>query len=97
MGRRGDRVRASPYSLDKILVDAAGESGAEVREAFPVEDVVIEDDAVVGIHGHSEGGTSTFERARIVIGADGRNSRIGRAVAADEYDAKPMLQWSYYT
>ena len=34
--------------LDKILVDAAAEAGAEVRERFTVEDIVIEDGAVVG-------------------------------------------------
>jgi 2-polyprenyl-6-methoxyphenol hydroxylase-like FAD-dependent oxidoreductase len=83
--------------LDKILVDAAAEAGAEVRQAFTIEDVVVEDGVVVGIRGHSESGTPTQERARIVVGADGRNSRIARSVGAEEYNAKPMLQWSYYT
>jgi flavin-dependent dehydrogenase len=82
--------------LDKILVDAAAEAGAEVREAFTVEDVVVEDGVVVGIRGHGSG-AHTLERARLVVGADGRNSRIARAVRAEEYNAKPMLQWSYYT
>jgi 2-polyprenyl-6-methoxyphenol hydroxylase-like FAD-dependent oxidoreductase len=83
--------------LDKILVDAAAEAGAEVREGFTVDEVVIEDGVVVGIRGQSAGGTTTFERARIVIGADGRSSKVAKAVGAKEYNAKPMLQWSYYT
>jgi 2-polyprenyl-6-methoxyphenol hydroxylase-like FAD-dependent oxidoreductase len=83
--------------LDKILVDAAAEAGAEVREAFAVEDVVVDDGVVVGIRGHSERGSQALERARIVVGADGRNSRVARAVGAKEYNTKPMLQWSYYT
>ena len=83
--------------LDKILVDAAADAGAEVRERFTVEDIVIEDGAVVGIRGHDEGGTSVLERARVVIGADGRNSRVGKAVQPHQYNDKPMLQWSYYT
>jgi 2-polyprenyl-6-methoxyphenol hydroxylase-like FAD-dependent oxidoreductase len=83
--------------LDKILVDGADEAGAEVREGFTIDEVVIEDGAVVGVRGRTATGTTTFERARIVIGADGRNSRVARAVGAEEYHVKPMLQWSYYT
>jgi 2-polyprenyl-6-methoxyphenol hydroxylase-like FAD-dependent oxidoreductase len=82
--------------LDKILIDAAAEAGAEVREGFTVEDVVIEDGSVVAISGRTDG-TRTNERTRIVIGADGRNSHVARAVRAEEYNTKPMLQWSYYT
>ena len=58
-----DRATASPprYAprrtvLDKILVDAAADAGAEVRERFTVEEIVVEDGAVVGIRGHGEGG-----------------------------------------
>ena len=47
--------------LDKILVDAAVQAGAEVRERFTVEEIVIEDGVVVGIRGHDEGGSSVIE------------------------------------
>jgi flavin-dependent dehydrogenase len=84
--------------LDKLLVDAAAAAGAEVRERFTVEDVVVDDDgAVVGIRGHRDGGPSMVERARIVIGADGRNSRIAKAVQPEQYNDKPMLLWGYYS
>ena len=83
--------------LDKILVDAASRAGAEVRERFTVEDMVMEDGAVVGIRGHGDGGDTVVERARVVIGADGRNSHIAKAVRPAQYHVKPMLQWSYYT
>jgi flavin-dependent dehydrogenase len=83
--------------LDKILVDAADQAGAEVRERFTVEEVVIEDGTVVGIRGHDEGGQSVVERARVVIGADGRNSQIAKAVGPEHYNDKPMLMWPYYT
>jgi flavin-dependent dehydrogenase len=83
--------------LDKILVDAAAQAGAEVRERFTVEDIVVEDGIVVGIRGHGEDGQSVVERARVVIGADGRNSHVARAVRPEQYHDKPMLQWSYYT
>jgi 2-polyprenyl-6-methoxyphenol hydroxylase-like FAD-dependent oxidoreductase len=78
--------------LDKILVDAAREAGVEVREGYHADDVMIEDGAVVGIRrGDRE------DRARIVIGADGRNSSVAKAVGAEEYDTKPRLLYSYFT
>jgi flavin-dependent dehydrogenase len=84
--------------LDKILVDAADQAGAEVRERFAVDDVVMEDGAVVGIRGHDlGGGTPVFERARDVVGADGRNSHVAAAVRPEQYNVKPMLEWAYYT
>ena len=83
--------------LDKLLVDAAGQAGAQVREGFTVEEILIEDGRVVGIRGHSKGGDSVTERARIVIGADGRNSRVAAAVRPEQYNEKPPLLAAYYT
>jgi flavin-dependent dehydrogenase len=83
--------------LDTILVDAAAQAGVEVREGFTLDDLIVEDGSVVGIRGRGESGKSAVERARVVIGADGRNSHVAKAVQADQYNDKPMLQWSYYT
>lgn len=83
--------------LDKILVDAARAAGVEVREGFSVDEVVVEDGQVVGIQGRSDGGASTVERARVVVGADGRSSQVAKAVQPASYNEKPELQWSYYT
>jgi 2-polyprenyl-6-methoxyphenol hydroxylase-like FAD-dependent oxidoreductase len=83
--------------LDKLLVDAAARAGAEVREGFTVEEVLLDDGAVVGIRGHDQGGASVVERARVVIGADGRHSHVAKAVGPEHYNEKPMLQWSYYS
>jgi len=83
--------------LDKILVDGAARAGAEVREHFTLEEVMIEDGAVVGIRGHDRDGKSVVERARVVIGADGRNSNVAKAVGAEQYHEKPMLMWAYYS
>ncbi len=83
--------------LDKLLVDAASEAGAEVRERFTVESLVVEDGRVVGIRGHSKGGKTVTELARAVIGADGRYSLVADGVDAQEYNETPQLQASYYT
>ena len=82
--------------LDKLLIDAAADAGAEVRENFTVERVLIEDGRVVGIQGHSKDGQSISERAEIVIGADGRNSVVAEAVRAEHYNEKPTLLALYY-
>jgi flavin-dependent dehydrogenase len=83
--------------LDKILVDAAARAGAEVREGFTVEEVMVEDGRVTGIRGHDEGGRSVVERATVVIGADGRNSLVAKAMRPEQYNEKPVLLWGYYT
>lgn len=83
--------------LDKVLVDAAAAVGAEVRERFTFEDVVIEDGAVVGIRGHGEAGPPVVERGRVVIGADGWNSKVARAVGAMAYNRKPVLENGFYS
>lgn len=83
--------------LDKILVDAASAAGVEVREGFSVDEVLVEDGVVVGITGHGEGGRTVTERAQVVVGADGRSSRLAKAVRPHAYNEKPELQWSYYS
>ncbi len=83
--------------LDKLLIDAAAEAGAEVREGFSVDELIVDDGTVVGIRGHASGGSAVVERARVVIGADGAHSRVANAVGADRYHEKPMLAVAYYS
>jgi len=56
--------------LDKLLVDAAAEAGAEIREGFSVSEILFEDGRVVGIRGRDGQGAEVTEKARIVTGAD---------------------------
>jgi 2-polyprenyl-6-methoxyphenol hydroxylase-like FAD-dependent oxidoreductase len=83
--------------LDKLLVDAAVESGAEVREGFAVETLLWDGDRVAGIKGHGRSGGSVDERAQIVIGADGVHSLVAKSVRPLEYDVKPPLTTNYYS
>ena len=83
--------------LDKILLDAAADAGAEVREGFTVAGLLVDDGRVTGIRGRAKGGATVTERARAVIGADGRHSLVARTVRPDQYHEKPKLQCSYYT
>jgi 2-polyprenyl-6-methoxyphenol hydroxylase-like FAD-dependent oxidoreductase len=83
--------------LDKLLVDAAAEAGAEIREGFTVDEVLIEHGRVAGIKGRSKGAATITERARVVVGADGRHSLVADAVRPEQYNEKPPLLAPYYT
>jgi hypothetical protein len=82
--------------LDKLLLDAAAEAGAEVREAFTVTGLIWSADRVIGVRGPPRGGAEIGEQARIVIGADWRNSLVAKAVGAAEYNARPVLTCACY-
>jgi flavin-dependent dehydrogenase len=83
--------------LDSILVNAAAESGAEVRDGFVVDELLVTNDTVVGIRGHATGNKPIEERARIVIGADGVNSFVARSIRAPKYDPQPVAACGYYS
>jgi flavin-dependent dehydrogenase len=82
--------------LDKLLVDAAAEAGAEIRESFIVEEILTENGAVTGIRGHSDGGGSVTESAKVVIGADGKHSLLAKAVKPESYNERPSQMAMYY-
>jgi flavin-dependent dehydrogenase len=66
---------------DAVLVQAARAAGAEVRERTNVDDVLREDGRVVGVRCRDRSGEYEI-RAALVVGADGRRSRIASAVGA---------------
>jgi flavin-dependent dehydrogenase len=82
--------------LDKLLVDAAVEAGAELREEFTVEEIVAEDGEVTGIRGHAKGGDTVTESASVVIGADGKHSLLAKAVSPETYNERPSQLAMYY-
>jgi flavin-dependent dehydrogenase len=85
-------------ALDNLLVDAAVEAGAEVRERFLVEEFVTDAGVVRGIRGRTrQGGPLVTEQARLTVGADGRNSRLARAVQAPTYEVTPPLTCWYFS
>jgi 2-polyprenyl-6-methoxyphenol hydroxylase-like FAD-dependent oxidoreductase len=83
--------------LDKLLVDAAAEAGAEIREGFTVDEILSDAGRVVGIKGHSKTGEQVTERGRVVVGADGRYSAVAGAVRPEQYNERPQLLAAYYT
>jgi 2-polyprenyl-6-methoxyphenol hydroxylase-like FAD-dependent oxidoreductase len=83
--------------LDNILLKAAAKCGADVRESFTVEELLMTGDTTVGVRGHGKRGTAVEERARVVIGADGVRSFVARAVRAPEYEVRPVAACCYYS
>jgi flavin-dependent dehydrogenase len=83
--------------LDKLLVDAAAEAGAEIREGFVVDDLVVGDGRVVGVRGHATSSEPTIERAQVVVGADGWHSLIAQKVGSETYAQRDPLVAGYYS
>jgi flavin-dependent dehydrogenase len=83
--------------LDKVLIDAAVEAGAELREGFTVEGFTTDGDRITGIRGREKGrGSAVTEWASVTVGADGRNSRLARAVQAPKYEVTlPLTCWYF--
>jgi 2-polyprenyl-6-methoxyphenol hydroxylase-like FAD-dependent oxidoreductase len=82
--------------LDQLLVDAASEAGAELREAFTVDEITGHDGKVTGIRGHAKGGAAVTESARVVVGADGRYSLVAKTVKPEEYNQRRSHLAMYY-
>src|SRR3954469_13739051 len=49
--------------LDDLLVRSADAAGAELREAFTVKEVLVNDGVVTGVRGHAKGGETVTVRA----------------------------------
>lgn len=85
--------------LDEILVNAAADSGAELREESRVTSLLEEDGRVAGVRGVRHDGQRFSEKARLVVGADGPASRVATSAGAARYHEKPTLQttaWAYW-
>jgi flavin-dependent dehydrogenase len=85
------------YLLDTILVEAAAEAGAEVRQAFTVDKVLFEGDRVTGITGHTRDRNEVREEAHYVIGAEGHHSLVADSVNAPKYRERESLTCGYYS
>jgi flavin-dependent dehydrogenase len=78
--------------LDPILLTAAAQAGADVEMGVSVHGLLREGGRVTGVM------TSAGKRrARLVIGADGRNSRTARLAGATTYHDHPPVTFGYYT
>ena len=86
--------------LDGLLVEAATAAGAELIDRFTVDDVVWSEGRATGVVGHLAQDRQITLRSKVVVGADGRHSKIGRLVGAQVYEqhgVKTGVRYSYWS
>jgi 2-polyprenyl-6-methoxyphenol hydroxylase-like FAD-dependent oxidoreductase len=81
--------------LDPILADAAAESGADMRMGMKVIGVLEDRGRVSGVRISHDGSESVLH-ARLVVGADGRNSTVATLVRARKYNVAPGERFAYW-
>ncbi len=81
--------------LDALLVDAARNAGAEVRERTLMRELLWEGDRVAGVRLSGPDG-SREERAALVVGADGLTSGLAEAAGAGIDRSHPSLTCGFY-
>jgi len=83
--------------LDALLVDAARDAGAEVREGCSLEAFTGQADRVTGVRLRDKRmGGSTSESAALVVGADGKHSTVARLVGAAERRRVAAATFAFY-
>ncbi|WP_159043315.1 NAD(P)/FAD-dependent oxidoreductase [Streptomyces sp. NBRC 110028] len=82
-------------ALDALLVAEARAKGARLRERFAVTGLIVVGGRVAGVRGTGPDGPVDLH-ARVVVGADGRNSTVARLVKAPVLEDRGILARSLY-
>lgn len=82
--------------LDPILANAAEEAGAQVRMATEVTGLVQDDGRVTGVRVRTDGREHELH-ARLVVGADGRNSTVAKLVGARKFNVVQNERFAYWS
>jgi flavin-dependent dehydrogenase len=83
-------------TLDAILIEHAQRHGAEFWERTRAEALINDDGRVVGAQLVARGGSTCKVLAKVVVGADGRHSKVAEWVDASRYQETPALRPAYY-
>ena len=83
--------------LDTLLVEAAREAGAEVREDTIVDELLLSEGRVRGIRSRRKGSsTASDDHAALVVGADGKHSTVARTVGAPSHRSRSARSLGFY-
>jgi 2-polyprenyl-6-methoxyphenol hydroxylase-like FAD-dependent oxidoreductase len=82
--------------LDPILLEAAAEAGAEVLMGAKVTGLARDQGRVTGVDVVRNGSEQALE-ARLVVGADGRNSTVARLAGSRKYNLTPNERFAYWS
>ena len=94
-GDVGGTMSIRRFVLDPILVQAAEESGAQVRMSTEVTGLVQDNGRVCGVRIGANGSRGEL-RAPLVVGADGRNSTVANLVSSRKYNVVPNERFAYW-
>jgi menaquinone-9 beta-reductase len=89
--QRGQSIARA--DLDLYLLQQARAAGAIVEEGAAVDAPIVSDDGVEGVHVRETGGTTRACLARLVIAADGRESKLTRALKLAAFARQPR-RWA---
>lgn len=83
--------------LDMALIrQAVSRHGAELREQTRVHGLTWEDGRVTGVELQTSGDLRRAVRARVVVGADGKYSKVASWAGAERYSEEPAKRPIYY-
>ena len=82
-------------TVDPLILKAALDAGATLRDRSRVVDLVRVDGRVSGVVTHTARGEERFHAA-LVVGADGRNSTIARLTGAEDYQTLRGTRSAYW-
>ena len=82
--------------LDAILFDAAVKAGAEAWTGAKVTALIRDGDRVAGVR-VARDGTEHALTARLVVGADGRNSTVARLAGSRKYNLTSNERFAYWS
>jgi 2-polyprenyl-6-methoxyphenol hydroxylase-like FAD-dependent oxidoreductase len=95
-GDAGGAMSVRRLLLDPILMEAAAEAGAEVWMGAKVTALVRDRGRVTGVRVARDGSGQALE-ARLVVGADGRNSTVARLAGSRKYNLTPNERFAYWS
>ena len=84
--------------LDPVLLEAAAAAGTEVWMGAKVTALVKDGGRVTGVR-FTRNGSEQALKAKLVVGADGRNSTVARLVGSRKYNLTPnerLFYWSFF-
>jgi 2-polyprenyl-6-methoxyphenol hydroxylase-like FAD-dependent oxidoreductase len=83
--------------LDMALIrQAVSRHGVELREQTRVHGLIWEDGRVTGVELQTSGEGRSLVRAPVVVGADGKYSKVASWAGAERYDETPAKRPVYY-
>ncbi len=91
-GAAGFCLSVRRVTLDAVLVRRCERAGVDVRTGVRVVDLLREDDRVVGVVDDA----GDVHRAAVVVGADGRRSKVASLVDAQDDERHPAARAMYF-